>query len=85
MFDIAKRNIERRKRAGACSVDLPEVYISVDEETKKVSIEPEIRYESGDTVREMMLLAGEGAARFAFKNGIPFPYVNQEAPAIPSQ
>lgn len=34
-------------------------------------------------VREMMLLAGEGAARFAFKNSIPFPYVSQEAPTIP--
>ena len=33
---------------------------------------------------EMMLLAGEGAARFAFKNRIPFPYVSQEAPEIPS-
>ena len=32
----------------------------------------------------MMLLAGEGAARFAFKNRIPFPYVSQEAPEIPS-
>ena len=84
LFDIAKRNTERRKRAGACSVDLPEVHISVDQSTKKVSIEPEVRYESADMVREMMLLAGEGAARFAFKNGIPFPYVSQEAPAVPA-
>jgi exoribonuclease-2 len=33
---------------------------------------------------EMMLLAGEGAAYFAFKNRIPFPYVSQEAPDIPN-
>ena len=32
-------------------------------------------------IREMMLLAGEGAARFAFQNGIPFPFVSQEEPA----
>ena len=31
-------------------------------------------------IREMMLLAGEGAARFAFQNGIPFPFVSQEEP-----
>ena len=32
----------------------------------------------------MMLLAGEGAAKFAFKNQIPFPYVRQEAPTVPA-
>ncbi|MBQ5569644.1 MAG: RNB domain-containing ribonuclease, partial [Treponema sp.] len=31
-----------------------------------------------------MLLAGEGAARFAFKNNIPFPFVSQDAPAMPA-
>ena len=35
-------------------------------------------------IREMMLLAGEGAARFAFKNNIPFPFVSQDAPAMPA-
>ena len=34
-------------------------------------------------VREMMLLAGEAAARFAFKNAIPFQYVSQEEPNLP--
>ena len=34
-------------------------------------------------IREMMLLAGEGAAKFAFRNRIPFPFVSQEAPALP--
>ena len=33
-------------------------------------------------IREMMLLAGEGAAHFAFKNNIPFPYISQEAPDV---
>lgn len=62
---------------------MPEVHIFVDEE-KKVSIEPNIHYESNEMIREMMLLAGEGAAKFAFKNNIPFPYVSQEAPNLPS-
>ncbi|MBP3709373.1 MAG: RNB domain-containing ribonuclease [Treponema sp.] len=83
LFMIARRNEARRKNAGAVAVDLPEVHITVDEATKKVSIEREVHYESASMVREMMLLAGEGAAHFAFKNGIPFPYVSQEAPDIP--
>lgn len=82
-FEIARRNFERRNKAGAIQITMPEVHISVDEE-KKVSIEPNIHYESNEMIREMMLLAGEGAAKFAFKNNIPFPYVSQEAPNLPS-
>ncbi|MCR5607336.1 MAG: RNB domain-containing ribonuclease [Treponema sp.] len=84
LYDIARRNIEKRNKAGAVQIDLPEVHIMVDAETKKVSIENPPHPESALVVREMMLLAGEGAARFAFKNQIPFPYVSQEAPDIPS-
>lgn len=83
LFDIAKRNLERRTLQGAVSVNLPEVHITVEPETKKVSIEPVTEYESSEVVREMMLLAGEGAAHFAFENQIPFPYISQEAPDIP--
>lgn len=84
LFDIAKRNFERRTKAGAKSINLPEVHITVDQETKRVNIEPEVHYEAADMVCEMMLLAGEGAARFAFRNHIPFPYVSQEPPDIPA-
>ncbi|MFA6857929.1 MAG: RNB domain-containing ribonuclease, partial [Treponema sp.] len=84
LFDIAERNFERRTKAGAKSINLPEVHITVNQETKQVSIEPEVHYKAADMVCEMMLLAGEGAARFAFKNHIPFPYVSQEPPEIPA-
>ena len=33
----------------------------------------------------MMLLAGEGAAHFAYNNRIPFPFVSQEAPEFPAK
>lgn len=82
-FEIARRNAERRKKAGAVSINLPEIHITVDKETKKVYISPDVRYESNDVIQEMMLLAGEGAARFAYKNRIPFPYISQEMPEIP--
>lgn len=48
-----------------------------------VEIKAAVQYESAALVREFMLLAGEAAARFAFKNRIPFPYVCQEKPEIP--
>ena len=82
LFAIAARNLERRKKAGSVEINLPEVHITLDE-NKKVSIEPEVHPQSSEVVREMMLLAGEGAARFAFANKIPFVYVRQEAPEIP--
>lgn len=85
LFDIARRNIQRRNNAGAVQISMPEVHITVDPETKKVSIENEVHPESSEMVREMMLLAGEGTAKFAFKNNIPFPFISQEAPDIPSE
>ena len=82
LFAIAARNLERRKKAGSVEINLPEVHITLDE-NKKVSIETEVHPQSSEVVREMMLLAGEGAARFAFANKIPFVYVRQESPDIP--
>lgn len=80
LFVIAKKNEARRKKSGANTIDMPEVHITLDADTKKVSIEPLVRFESDTMIREMMLLAGEGAAHFAFKHNIPFPYISQEAP-----
>ena len=85
LFDIARRNIVRRKEAGSIQIDMPEIHLRVEPETKIVSICPVNHFESGEMVREMMLLAGEGAALFAFKNNIPFPYVSQEPPDLPSE
>lgn len=83
LFEIARKNVERRNKSGATNINMPEIHISVDPETKKVEISPLIRYEADSMVCEMMLLAGEGAARFAMNHNIPFPYVSQEAPEIP--
>lgn len=83
LFEIAKRNFERRCKKGAVNIEIPELHITVDSETKKVSIEPTPHPESASVVREAMLLAGEGAALFAFKNKIPFPFISQDLPDIP--
>ncbi len=82
-FELARRNLERRNKNNAITIRMPEVRIKVCKETKKVSIVTEERFESNDVIQEFMLLAGEGAAKFAFKNKIPFPYVSQESPVFP--
>jgi exoribonuclease-2 len=81
LFEIARKNMEKRKKSGAVQIDLPEVHITVNADDKKVFIEPLFHPRSSAMVREMMLLAGEGAAKFAFKNEIPFPFVSQDSPS----
>ncbi len=83
LFEIARKNLIRRTKSGAISIKMPEVRIKLDKDTKKVFVEPEEKFESNDMIQEMMLLAGESAAKFAFKNKIPFPYVSQESPSFP--
>jgi exoribonuclease-2 len=85
---LAERNLARRLAAGAVSIELPEVHISVDNGT--VTIEPIVPYRSAALVRECMLLAGEGAAlwagRFQAGGSRPvFPYVGQEAGDLPGR
>lgn len=82
-FEIAEKNRERREKAGAVTIQMPEVSITVNRETKKVTVQEDVKYSSNDMVAELMILAGEGAACFAFKNQIPFPYVSQESPEFP--
>ena len=83
LFDIARKNKARREEKGAVLIQMPEVDIIVDKETKKVTVTPTVRLESNEMIAELMIMAGEGAARFAFKNQIAFPFVSQEAPEFP--
>ena len=87
LFAIAERNIARRKAASAVFIELPEVHLSVKQSPgqnePEIAVNPVLQTKSSAMVREMMLLAGEGAARFAFKNNIPFPFVSQDEPNIP--
>ncbi len=87
LFQIAERNRLRRHEAGAVSIDFPEVNIRLKNEdgTKKVYISPHHHTEAAAMIKEMMLLAGEAAARFAFKNTIPFQYISQETPELPNK
>ncbi|MDR0313997.1 MAG: RNB domain-containing ribonuclease [Treponema sp.] len=82
---LAEKNIERRLDTGAVMIELPDAHISVQLKghDNKVSIEPVPLSRSTDLVRECMLLAGEGAARWAVRNKLPFPFISQEAGELP--
>jgi exoribonuclease-2 len=81
LFAIADRNLERRLNTGAIAIEFPETHITVADE--KVSITQIASYGSADMVRECMLLAGEGAAEWALRHRLPFPYVTQETGELP--
>jgi exoribonuclease-2 len=89
LFALGERNLRRRLAAGAVSIDLPAVHISVRD--GQVSLEPEESYKSADMVRECMLLAGEGAALWASRKApqllggsLPFPFIGQETGDLPA-
>jgi exoribonuclease-2 len=67
-----------RQRNGAIDIDIPEVRVWVDSGVPR--IDPVPHFASSGVVREMMVMAGEGLARWAFDRNLPFPYYSQEAP-----
>ena len=79
---IAESRKRRRLANGAIDIEIPEVRVFV--QGGEISIErlPETR--SSGMVREMMLLAGEAAARWAYERRLPFPYYSQESPGDPA-
>jgi exoribonuclease-2 len=81
LFRVAERNLLRRLAAGAVAIDLPETHMYASE--GKVSIDLLESYRSAELVRECMLLAGEGAARWALQKRLPFPYISQETGDLP--
>jgi exoribonuclease-2 len=80
---LAERNLRRRTVAGAVNIDLPETHISLEGEQVRIAAVAPRR--SADMVKECMLLAGEGAGRWAALRSLPFPYVCQEAGDIPNE
>ncbi|MDR0375698.1 MAG: RNB domain-containing ribonuclease [Treponema sp.] len=81
LFSFAEANFKRRQQAGAVSIDLPEVHISVCE--RKIFIEPVKFSRAASMVQECMLIAGESAARWALQRKIPFPFVSQDMSDLP--
>jgi len=86
---LAEQNVERRLDTGAVIIELPEAHISVslgqNSEENRISVEPAAAYRSAGMVRECMLWAGEGIARWAMQKQLPFPYISQEAGELPDR
>ncbi len=79
--ELADLRHRRRLANDAVDIDFPEVSIKVDAAMPRFSLVPVTR--SAAIVREMMLLAGEAAGRWAWERKLPFVYSSQEAPALP--
>jgi len=80
---IADRRAARRGAQGAVEIDIPEVRVYVEREgpdAGAIKVDSIPRYRSSAVVRELMLLAGEAAARWAFERSLPFPFYGQESP-----
>ncbi|MCR5699668.1 MAG: RNB domain-containing ribonuclease, partial [Treponemataceae bacterium] len=88
LFEIAKKYREKRLSNGAIELKLPQVSVWTEkneDSSVTVHIEEEKELNSKDMVKEMMLMAGEGASKFAFKNNIPFPYISTEEIEVPKK
>ncbi|MDR2662009.1 MAG: RNB domain-containing ribonuclease [Treponema sp.] len=90
LFSLAGANLERRLNAGAVNIELPEVHLAVQDHAggsgpPRVTIEPVRAYKSAAMIRECMLLAGEGAAGWASRRQLPFPYIVQETGDLPAK
>jgi exoribonuclease-2 len=77
-------NRRRRVDAGAVMIELPETHIAVDIEGRRIVIEESRSGPAAAMVRECMLLAGEGAARWASRRQLAFPFISQETGDLPA-
>jgi exoribonuclease-2 len=82
---LGEANTLRRVKAGAVMIDLPETHIDVDIPRRHITVKSDAPSAAADMVRECMLLAGEGAARWASSRRLPFPYVCQETGDLPNE
>lgn len=78
LAQIAERYRQRRLAQGAAEIDLPEVSVRLHED--EVVIRPIERTGSRSMVTELMLMAGEAAARYAQARELPIPYATQPTP-----
>jgi exoribonuclease-2 len=84
LADYARLRKKWRVEQGAIEIHLPDTSVKVDSKNgDRVTLELMEDTFSRQLVAEMMILAGEVAARFAQTNNIPIPYRYQEQPELP--
>jgi exoribonuclease-2 len=73
-----------RMSQGAISINMPETSIKVSEAEDEILIEVFEESSSRQMVAEMMILAGEVAARYGQEHGVAIPFRSQPQPELPS-
>lgn len=79
----AKKRRYWRYEQGAISINMPEAMIKVKEQGEDISINLLDDSSSRQLVAEMMILAGEVAARYGQEHKIPLPFRGQPQPELP--
>ncbi len=79
----AKRRKDWRQTQGAISIHMPESSIKVQDD--EITIEVLNDSIARQLVAEMMILAGEVAARYGQTHNIPIPFRNQPQPELPPE
>ncbi|NJP09595.1 MAG: VacB/RNase II family 3'-5' exoribonuclease [Leptolyngbyaceae cyanobacterium RU_5_1] len=78
----AKRRQGWRQSQGAISIHMPESSIKVQDD--EITIHVLHNSQARQLVAEMMILAGEVAARYGQAHNLPIPFRNQSQPELPS-
>lgn len=79
----AKRRQQWRQSQGAISINMPESSIKVKD--GEITIDVLHNSMARQLVAEMMILAGETAARYGQTHSLPIPFRNQPQPELPSE
>lgn len=83
LAEIADQRRHWRKSQGAIQINLPESSIKVNDE--EITIEVLENSQSRQLVAEMMILAGEVAARYGEAHQLAIPFRSQPEPELPSE
>jgi exoribonuclease-2 len=83
LLAFSRANMRRRLDAGAVMIEMPEAHLAVDLERRLITVEESRSGPAAAMVRECMLLAGEGAAGWASRRQLAFPFVSQETGDLP--
>lgn len=78
IYALTQKYQEYRKANNAVFLYFPEVKIRVEGDNVQITLLPKLKTQN--LVTNAMLMAGEGAAKYAQENQIPFPYTTQPAP-----
>ena len=80
MEALRKCLTEKRMARGAIDFELPEPYITLNEEGRPIDISPRPRLNSHRLIEEFMLLANEIVARYMAEQNVPILYRVHEPP-----